>query len=49
VYPGETLRTRVWVESPGRFVLATSVVERDDAPALADTVLTVAPQPDPAP
>ena len=40
VYPGETLRTRVWRE-PDRLVLATTVVERDDAPALSDTVLTV--------
>lgn len=41
VYPGETLRTRVWVEGPDRYVLTTSVVERDDAPALADTVLKI--------
>jgi acyl dehydratase len=43
VFPGETLRTRVWAEAPDRYVLTTSVVERDDAPALADTILTVTP------
>ncbi|GDY29134.1 MaoC/PaaZ C-terminal domain-containing protein [Gandjariella thermophila] len=40
VYPGETLRTRVW-ESDDRILLTTSVVERDDAPVLADAVLTI--------
>ncbi|MFD8500721.1 MaoC/PaaZ C-terminal domain-containing protein [Amycolatopsis sp. NPDC059657] len=40
VYPGETLRTRVWQE-PGRFVVLTTAPERDDAPVLADTVLGV--------
>jgi acyl dehydratase len=43
VYPGETLRTRVWREAPDRLVLAATVADRDDAPALADTVLTIAP------
>jgi acyl dehydratase len=38
VFPGETLRTRVW-KSDERLVLATSVVERD-APVLADAVCT---------
>lgn len=42
VIPGETLRTRVWRDG-SRYLLATSVVERDDAPALADAVLTVGP------
>jgi acyl dehydratase len=37
VFPGETLRTRVW-RVDERLVLATSVVERD-APVLADAVL----------
>ena len=37
VFPGETLRTRVWSVDE-RLVLATSVVERD-APVLADAVL----------
>jgi acyl dehydratase len=40
VYPGETLRTRVWRDGH-RLVLLTSVVERDDAPAMSDTVLTI--------
>lgn len=40
VFPGETLRVRVWKD--GSTLLATaSVVERDMAPALADVVLTV--------
>jgi len=45
VYPGESLRTRVWAEAPDRYVLTASVVERDDAPALADTTLTLRPLP----
>ncbi|MDM4719420.1 MaoC/PaaZ C-terminal domain-containing protein [Micromonospora sp. WMMA1363] len=40
VYPGETLLTRLWRED-GRLVLATSVVERDNAPALSDAVITL--------
>ena len=40
VFPGETLRTRIWAEDD-RLVLTASVVERDDAPALADAVLTL--------
>jgi acyl dehydratase len=40
VYPGETLRTRVW-RADDRLILTASVVERDDAPALADAVLTL--------
>ncbi|MCX4551422.1 MaoC/PaaZ C-terminal domain-containing protein [Streptomyces sp. NBC_01387] len=39
VFPGETLRLRMW-ESPGRVQVAVSAVERDDAPVLADTVVT---------
>lgn len=39
VFPGETLRTRVWRDG-SRFVLTTTVADRDDAPALADAVLT---------
>ncbi|WP_431876606.1 MaoC/PaaZ C-terminal domain-containing protein [Amycolatopsis sacchari] len=37
VFPGETLRTRVWQDGK-RLLLATNTVERD-APALADAVL----------
>jgi acyl dehydratase len=40
VFPGETLRTRVWREDD-RLLVRTSAVERDDAPVLADTVLTL--------
>ncbi|QLE71853.1 3-alpha,7-alpha,12-alpha-trihydroxy-5-beta-cholest-24-enoyl-CoA hydratase [Streptomyces rectiverticillatus] len=42
VYPGETLRVRMWRETPapGRIQVAVSAVERDDAPVLADTVVT---------
>jgi acyl dehydratase len=43
VFPGETLRTRVW-RVDERLVLATSVVERD-APVLADAVLVPSPLP----
>jgi acyl dehydratase len=40
VYPGETLRTAVWRE-PERFVVATTVADRDDAPALSAAELVV--------
>jgi len=39
VFPGETVRTRVWRED-GRLVVTATVADRDDAPALADAVLT---------
>ncbi|WP_116206108.1 MaoC/PaaZ C-terminal domain-containing protein [Amycolatopsis circi] len=39
VFPGEKLRVRVWRES-GRLLVTTTAPERDDAPVLADTVLT---------
>jgi acyl dehydratase len=38
VFPGETLRTRVW-RRDGTLIAATTAVERDDAPVLADVVL----------
>jgi acyl dehydratase len=41
VFPGETLRTRVW-RGDDRLLVSTSAVEREDAPVLADTVLTFA-------
>jgi acyl dehydratase len=41
VFPGETLRVRVWESAEGYLVTA-SAIDRDDAPVLADTVLTVA-------
>ncbi|MTE12373.1 MaoC family dehydratase [Nocardia aurantiaca] len=39
MYPGETLRSRIW-QQDGELVIAVTVVERDDAPVLADVVLT---------
>ncbi len=42
VFPGETLRTSVWRDG-GRFVVATTVADRDDAPALSAAELVVAP------
>jgi acyl dehydratase len=41
VFPGETLRTSVWRED-GRLVLATTVDERDGAPALSGAELVLA-------
>ncbi|MFI6929367.1 MaoC/PaaZ C-terminal domain-containing protein [Streptomyces sp. NPDC050287] len=38
VYPGETLRIRMW-RTPESVRCAVSAVERDDAPVLADTVV----------
>ncbi|PKW07508.1 Acyl dehydratase [Streptomyces sp. 1222.5] len=38
VYPGETLRIRMWRQA-GSVRVAVSAVERDDAPVLADTVV----------
>jgi acyl dehydratase len=38
VYPGETLRIRMW-RRDGSVRVAVSAVERDDAPVLADTVV----------
>lgn len=44
VFPGETLRTRVWAAGE-EMVLATSVLERDDAPALAGTMTATSNRP----
>ncbi len=41
VFPGESLRTRMWRDGDQLLISAT-VPERDDSPALADVVLTVA-------
>ncbi|MHB9754055.1 MaoC/PaaZ C-terminal domain-containing protein [Streptomyces sp. BYX5S] len=38
VFPGETLRVRMWQE-PGRIQVTVAAVERDEAPVLADTVV----------
>jgi acyl dehydratase len=40
VFPGETLRTSVWREGE-RLVLATTIDERDSAPALSGAEMTV--------
>ncbi|MFJ9925025.1 MaoC/PaaZ C-terminal domain-containing protein [Streptomyces misionensis] len=39
VFPGETLRVRMWREEAGRVRVAVGVAGRDDAPVLADTVV----------
>ncbi|SDC67092.1 MaoC/PaaZ C-terminal domain-containing protein [Rhodococcus tukisamuensis] len=41
VYPGESLRVRIW-EDAGRLLISATVPDRDDSPALADVVLTLA-------
>ncbi|MGW6379343.1 MaoC/PaaZ C-terminal domain-containing protein [Rhodococcus sp. NPDC055112] len=41
VYPGETLKIRIWKEA-GQLLISASVLERSDSPALADVVLTLA-------
>jgi acyl dehydratase len=38
VYPGETLRIRMWRQD-GRVRVAVSAVDREDAPVLADTIV----------
>ncbi|MGP3979662.1 MaoC/PaaZ C-terminal domain-containing protein [Streptomyces sp. KR80] len=38
VYPGETLRIRMWRDE-GRVQVSVTAVDRDDAPVLADTVI----------
>lgn len=39
VFPGETLRTRVWRDG-SRLLVTTTSAERADAPVLSDTILT---------
>ncbi|TVT55227.1 3-alpha,7-alpha,12-alpha-trihydroxy-5-beta-cholest-24-enoyl-CoA hydratase [Amycolatopsis rhizosphaerae] len=41
VLPGETLRTRVWRDGD-RLLITTTALDRDEAPVLSDTVLTIA-------
>ncbi|MFG1796983.1 MaoC/PaaZ C-terminal domain-containing protein [Nocardia sp. NPDC049149] len=41
LYPGETIRTRIWRQD-NELVIAATVVERDDAPVLGDVVLRFA-------
>ncbi|GLV97268.1 MaoC/PaaZ C-terminal domain-containing protein [Streptomyces lavendulae] len=38
VFPGETLRIRMWQET-GRVLVSVTAVDREDAPVLADTVV----------
>ncbi len=38
VFPGETLRVRMWAEE-GRVQVTVTAAERDDAPVLADTLV----------
>jgi acyl dehydratase len=39
VFPGETLRIRMWQEGGNAVRVAVSAIERDDAPVLADTIV----------
>jgi acyl dehydratase len=41
LFPGETLRIRVWTTDEG-FTVTASAAERDEAPVLADTILAIA-------
>lgn len=38
VFPGETLRIRMWADE-GRVQVTVTAVERDDAPVLAETLV----------
>ena len=40
VFPGETLRTRIW-RADGDLLVLTTVADRDDAPAFADARMTI--------
>ncbi|MEV0524935.1 MaoC/PaaZ C-terminal domain-containing protein [Streptomyces sp. NPDC050439] len=39
VFPGETLRIRMWSPQSGRVQVSVTAAERDDAPVLADTIV----------
>jgi hypothetical protein len=39
VFPGETLRIRMWRQGDAEVRVAVSALERDDAPVLADTIV----------
>ncbi|MGW7224687.1 MaoC/PaaZ C-terminal domain-containing protein [Streptomyces cyaneofuscatus] len=39
VFPGETLRIRMWAAGDGRVQVTVTAAERDDAPVLADTLV----------
>jgi acyl dehydratase len=39
VFPGETLRTRIW-RADDRLIVTATVADRDDAPAFTDAVIT---------
>ncbi len=41
LFPGETLRSRIWQE-PGKLTISATAVDREDAPVLGDVVLTYA-------
>lgn len=40
VFPGETLRVRIW-RADGGYAVTATVADRDDAPALSDALVTV--------
>lgn len=40
VFPGETIRTRIWDEGGGRLLAESCAVERDEARVLSDVVMT---------
>ncbi|MFF3287299.1 MaoC/PaaZ C-terminal domain-containing protein [Streptomyces sp. NPDC003023] len=39
VFPGETLRIRMWADDGGRVQVTVTAADRDDAPVLADTLV----------
>ncbi|MEV6393736.1 MaoC/PaaZ C-terminal domain-containing protein [Streptomyces sp. NPDC051907] len=41
VFPGETLRIRMWQQDVSKVQVSVTAVERDDAPVLADTLVTL--------